>query len=232
MDDIEQRRARRRHRAGKDYRTRDLGNGLVQATPEAVLRAIGSLPPDLGWAAIGDSVLPILPRRRPLPPGAGEPLRVTLPPGIPVGFGIDVGPAYLVVGRSLLASWPVDEPGLVGRALENLRDAMLPVARRDLVQATLAGVPAVILQSGVGCASGLVLLPDELRRIIGDEPRLLLAPMRDLLVALPADTDRALAAWLNEELASLDPNGLALGGFVLEDRSVRYDPLRPPGRCA
>jgi hypothetical protein len=41
MNDTEKRRAKRRRKAGKSYGTTDLGNGLVQATPEAVLRAMG-----------------------------------------------------------------------------------------------------------------------------------------------------------------------------------------------
>ena len=230
MNDTEKRRDRRRRKAGKDYRTVDLGNGVVQATPEAVLRAMGGLPPDLEWRTMAPNVLPILPRRRPMPPQAGEPVRVTLPPGIPTGFGIDIGPAFLVVGESLMQGWPIGEADLVARALENLRARMRPIRRRDVVDQALDGVPARILQSGVGCASGLVLLPDELERILGSEPQLLLAPMRDLLVSLPADTDRPFAAWLNEEFADMDPNGLAAGSFVLEGGALRCEPLRRPGR--
>ena len=106
MSEKQKRRDRRRRKAGKDYGTQELGNGMVQATPEAVFRAMGGLPPDLDWEALAPSVIPILPRRRPVPPMAGEPFRVTLPPGIPIGFGIDIGPAFLVVGESLLATWP------------------------------------------------------------------------------------------------------------------------------
>ena len=40
--------------------------------------------------------------------------------------------------------------------------------------------------------------------------------MRDLLVSLPPDADRAFVAWLNDEFSEMDPNGLALDAFVLE----------------
>jgi hypothetical protein len=226
MSSSEQRRAKRRRKAGKDYRTTDLGNGVVQATPEAVLRAMGGLPPGLEWPALAPDVIPILPRRRPQPPGSGEPFRVTLPPGIPTGFGIDIGPAFLVVGAALLASWPVGPAELVATALANLRDRMRPVRSRDLVTHALDGIPARILQSGLGCASALVLAPDELDRVFGPEPQLLIAPMRDLLISLPVDTDRELAAWFNEEIADMDPNGLALDAFRLEGGELRYETLR------
>jgi hypothetical protein len=165
-----------------------------------------------------------------MPPQAGEPFRVTLPPGIPTGFGIDIGPAFLVVGESLLGTWPVEPAELVATALENLRARLRPVRPRDLVRQAIDGVPVRVLQSGVGCASALVLVPDELARIFGEAPQALIAPMRDLLVALPADTDRSFVAWLNDELAEMDPNGLALDAFVLEGGALRYESLRAPMR--
>ena len=230
MNDTEKRRAKRARKAGKAYRTVDLGNGMVQATPDAVLRAMGALPPDLDWRSMAPSVVPILPRRRPMPPLAGEPVRVTLPPGIPTGFGMDIGPAFLVVGQSLLASWTIDAADLVATALENLRGRMRPVRPRDLFRQPIDGIPARILQSGVGCASGLVLVEDELRRVFGSEPQCLIAPMRDILISLPVDTDRSFVAWLNDEFSEMDPNGLALDAFVLDDGGLRYEALHTPGR--
>jgi hypothetical protein len=232
MNDTEKRRAKRRRRAGKSYRTEDLGNGMVMASPEAVLRAMGGLPPDLEWPVMAPNVVPILPRRRPMPPQAGDPFRVTLPPGIPTGFGIDIGPAFLVVAESLLGTWPIGPAELVATALDNLRTRMRGLRPRDLVVQDLDGVPIRVLQSGVGCASALVLVPDELARIFGPAPQCLIAPMRDLLISMPADVDRAFAGWINDEFAEMDPNGLALDCFVLDDGDLRYEALRPPrGLC-
>lgn len=226
MNERERRRDKRRRKAGKRYQTWDLGNGMEQATPDAIFRAMGGLPPDLDWPELAPSVIPILPRRRPMPPAAGEPFRVTLPPGIPTGFGIDIGPAFLVVGTSLLGSWPIGPADLVATGLENLRDRLRTIRPRDLVRQSIDGVPVRVLQSGVGCASALVLVPDELERIFGAEPQCLIAPMRDLLISLPIEADRGFAAWLNDEFAEMDPNGLALDAFVLADGDLRYEPLR------
>jgi hypothetical protein len=222
----EKRHAKRRRTAGPIARTRDLGNGMVQATPEAVFAAMGALPPDLDWEVLAPDVIPILPRRRPMPRAAGEPLRVTLPPGIPTGFGIDIGPAFLVVGTSLLGSWPIDTAELVTTALDNLRERARTIRGRDLVRQSIDGVPVRVLQSGAGCASALVLAPDELGRIFGVEPQCLIAPMRDLLLSMPMETDRELVRWLNEELAEMDPNGLALDAFAFAEGSLRYESVR------
>jgi hypothetical protein len=228
MNDTEKRRAKRRRKAGKHYRTWDIGNGIEQATPEAVFRAMGGLPPDLDWEVLAPDVIPILPRRRPLPPQAGDPFRVTLPPGIPTGFGIDIGPAFLVVGTSLLASWPIGPADLVATGLDNLRARMRSVRPRDLVGQDIDGVPIRVLQSGVGCASALVLVADELVRIFGTQPQCLIAPMRDLLISMPPDADRGFAGWLNEEFSTMDPNGLELDAFALVDGTLRYEALRQP----
>ena len=229
MDERDKRRAKRRRRAGKDYPSEDLGNGVEMATADAVLRAMGSLPSDLGWYELAASVIPVLPRRRPMPPMTDEPFRVTLPPGIPTGFGIDIGPAFLVVGEPLLRSWPIGPADLVARALENLRRRTRSVRARDVATLDIDGVPARVLQTGVGCASVLVLAPDELQRILGEQPQCLLAPMRDVLVSLPPDVDRQFAARLNDELALMDPNGLALDAFMLDGGALRYERLPGAG---
>ncbi len=49
--------------------------------------------------------------------------------------------------------------------------------------------------------------------------------MRDLLVSMPSEVDRGFAGWLNEELATMDPNGLALDAFVLDAGGLRYERL-------
>ena len=225
MNDREKRRDRRRHKAGKDYATADLGNGMEQATVEAVMRAIGTLPPDLTWDEMAPTVIPVLPRRRPMPPAGGEPFRVTLPPGVSTGFGIDIGPAFLVVGQGMLSGWPVTPADLVARSLANLEERLRPVRARDVFRQNIDGVPVRFLQTGLGCASALILLPPDLERVFGSAPQLLIAPMRDLLVSMPADVDRAFASWLMDELASMDPNGLELDAFALGGGMLRCERL-------
>ncbi len=225
MNDREKRRDQRRTKAGKDYDTADLGNGMEQATVEAVMRAIGTLPQDLTWEEMAPSVIPVLPRRRPMPPAGGEPFRVTLPPGVAVGFGIDIGPAFLVVGEDVLAGWPIAPADLVARSLGNLEQRLAPVRPRDLFRQSIDGVPVRFLQTGLGCASALLLLPADLVRVFGGGPQVLIAPMRDLLVSLPHDVDRMFAAWLMDELASMDPNGLDLESFVFGGGVISYERL-------
>ncbi len=225
MNDREKRRNQRRTKAGKDYDTADLGNGMEQATVEAVMQAIGTLPQDLTWDEMAPNLIPVLPRRRPMPPAGGAPFRATLPPGVAVGFGIDIGPAFLVVGEDVVAGWPITPADLVARALANLELRLAPVRPRDLFRQHIDGVQVRFLQTGLGCASALTLLPQDLARVFGRASQVFIAPMRDLLVSLPPDVDRMFAAWLMDELASMDPNGLALDAFVLDGGVLRYERL-------
>jgi hypothetical protein len=69
-------------------------------------------------------------------------------------------------------------------------------------------------------------------RFFGREPGLLLAPMRDLLLRVPADTPLEDAEWLVEEFETVDPNCLHLGGFSWDGSGIRPIALEPaPARA-
>jgi hypothetical protein len=225
-DRRQRRRDERRGRAGKDYATVDIGGGMVSAAPGAILEALSQIPPAMDWPSLAGRIVPVLPRRRPESFPVGVPVQVMLPPGIQTGFGVDIGPAFLRVDGTMLESWGVDRLTLVGTSLENLRARMQSVRPRDLFEDRIDGVRVRMLQSGTGCASALLLVEDELRRILGPGPQVVIAPMRDLLVALPVDAEAEFVAWLNDELASMDPNGLALEAFILGEGPLRYRRLQ------
>src|SRR5688572_8672021 len=144
-----------RIRAKQDDRW-EVGPHLLQATPEAVFRAIARVPTNMDWPALRDDVLPIFPRRRPMPPQAPDPIRVSLPPGVLIGFGVDIGPAYVHVHEDLLASWPVSIDGLTQRALVNLRDRTRRARPRDVQAIDLDHGVIRTLQTRAGWASTLL----------------------------------------------------------------------------
>jgi len=190
-----------------------LGPEIVTASPEAVLAALEQFDPDLSWQAARPTVIPMLPRQRPYPLPVGDRVTVALPPGIDVGFGLDLGPAVAFVVERQLAGWGVDRATLVAAALDNVRRLAQGFRPSLVVRSKIGDVPTRIIQTGEGIASALLLAPDTLPRLIGNGPHVLLAPMRDVLIALPSDVDPAFAAWLAAELASMDPNCLRQGLF-------------------
>jgi hypothetical protein len=190
-----------------------LGPGVVTADYQTVLAAMERFDPEMPWQKARAKILPMLPRVRPFPGPELELARAMLPPGVLVSFGIDLGPAITFVGASLIDRWRVDVPTLAATALANLRQLAGQCRRDDVIRDHIGDVPVTVLQSRLGIAASLILIPESLEKLLGPGPQLLLAPMRDVLIALPPDVDREFAAWLAEEWEALDPNHLHLGGF-------------------
>jgi hypothetical protein len=224
-------KVRKRHRRAEEIRLRNgltarvyegppLGPGMVVADPSTVLAALERFDFDRPWPELADDILPMLPRLRPHPGPAGDVVRTVVPPGILIGFGIDLGPALVQVARPLLGSWGITVEELAARALGNVR-RIAAACDRPAEPVTLAEIPARLVQTGEGVAASLLLVPEQLRRIIGREPALLLAPMRDLLIALPPGTSGEDAEWIAAEIESMDPNCLHLGAFAWDGRSAQ-----------
>lgn len=201
------------------------GPGVVTPSLQDVLAAVESVPQDLDWPTLADSVVPVFQRVRPYHPSMPEPIRLVVPPGLSVGFGVDIGPAFLNVHAEMLERWAVTPDELLARALDNLERRMAGVAPDELIDGVVADVPIRVLQSSSGCASAFVLQPEPLGRIFGTEPQLLIAPMRNLLVSMPLTTDREFATWLFAEFAAGDPNCLAPAAFVVRGRKLEIEPL-------
>ena len=188
-----------------------------------LLRRIGEL--GLGWEDVAEDVLPVFERARPFTYGIEPPAQAVVPPGVTVGFGIDLGLAFARVGVATLEAWPVDVDGLTERALHNLRRVARHARDYDLVTEPVGGVMTTVFQSRDGWASTAVLVPEAIGRVFGADPALLIAPSRDLLVALPVDVDIEFATWLAEEFESEDPNALRLEAFEWRDGTVHCRPL-------
>ncbi len=178
---------------------RVLGGTMDHELLDRVLAAAQRMNLDAPWPDIASLVLPILRRvRHPYPPEA-IPMHVFVPPGVWTGFGIDIGPAFTHVTANQVERWGIDHATLLGTALENLH--ALAVAEPPRVEWIRPdGVDTIAIQ-GQGWGSALILVPEILRPILGEAPRLLLAPVRNTLVALPDDVDPELAFRMWEAIA-------------------------------
>jgi len=190
---------------------------------QALLEAIDEH--GLTWEDVADDVLPIFERARPFGHDLEPPAHAVVPPGITVGFGVDLGLAFARVASVHVEAWPIDLAGLTERALKNLRRRARRARDYDLVREPIGGVPTVAFQSRDGWASTAILVPEAIERLFGPGPALFIAPSRDLLVGLPDDVDLEFATWLTEEFEATDPNALRLEGFEWRDGVVRCRPL-------
>jgi hypothetical protein len=204
-------RLRRRY-----HRERD--RELVTVAPfHEVVAAIEAIDLEGPWESLRERLRLVLPRRRSLPPGVDDLPKRTYDPGIPVGLGLDVGPAMLFVGEGQLRGWGVDADAAFAQGEANLR-ALVGVRRTfALVREPIGGVETLAYQSRDGWAASLLLAPDELCRVLGERTGLILAPMRDLVMWMPVDADPEFAAWVYEEMADVDMNALDLPLLVMVD---------------
>lgn len=224
---------RRAHRTARERRRRDerlvlhaIG-GVMDAELQAdILAAFERLDVTAPWSDIAGTILPVIQRvRQPYPIGLA-PFTLTVPPGIPTGFGIDLGPAFGHVTAEMLDSWAVDVATVLATALDNLR--RLVVREPPQVDPFAVEGHAFLAVQGQGWGSALVLVPDVLAPILGPEPRLLMTPIRNTLVAMPesVDADLAVDLWLafadgrHDELAVEPMRWTGHDVVALADRSL------------
>jgi hypothetical protein len=207
------------------------GAGVVSASLDEVVAALERHSDDLGWSQVADRVLPILPRVRPYHPGYPALVQTLVPPGLVVGVGVDIGPAFMGVNPELLASWELPLVDVLSRAIENVHERAARVTGSQIVRGPIDDVPTECLQTGASIGSALVFAPTELRRLFGPAHRTFITPMRDLIVGLPAGVDPSFAWWLYHEFAGLDPNCLGPMGFAFDGERVTpwMLPGPPPG---
>ena len=211
-----------------------LGEDVTTATLAEVLAAIEQQPSDLPWASVRQSILPLIPRVRAYPPGTPEGVRTMTAMGIVVGFGIDLGPAFITVNAELLRGWSVSMSDLMACALSNVHARAELVDRSMIVHGGGDGIAVDWLQTNRHIGSLLVLAPSELGRIFGSEPRRFITPMRDLIIAFPEECDLDEMRWYHDEVAAQDPNCLGPVSYLFADGRVLAQPMdqRPDRRLA
>lgn len=187
------------------------------AMVEEVLAAIESVDLEAPWEEVAPNLCVALPRRRDLPVDTEGLPKHHYPPGIETVLGLDIGPAMLFVPQEQLVKWEVTADEAFARALDNVRERVAIRKQFALIHERIADVPTLAFQSREGWASQLLLLPDELVRVLGDRNGLILTPMRDLVICLPLDVEREFADWLLEEFAEVDMNALDIPPLALVD---------------
>jgi hypothetical protein len=187
-------RARKHRKRRDDLRLVPIGGSMDPALIDAILDGARSIDFDAPFVDLAPRILPVVKRVwHPYPPEM-ELVQVTLPPGIPIGFCIDMGPAFTHITRQLVDTWDVDVPTLLTTSLDNLR-ALTRVEPPVIQRFTHEGVDVVAIQ-GQGWGSALLLVPDILGPIVGDLPRLLMTPVRNAVISLPDDVDAETAKLL------------------------------------
>jgi hypothetical protein len=210
--DKEARRERRKEKHGRGrparWKAMPIGGTVDPKVLRRTLAAMGAFDPDAPWTDISSQVLPLIKRLNHAYPAEAAPIHLHVPPGIWTGFGIDFGPAFSHISARMIERWAIEPVELLATSIDNLRrraDESPPI----IEQLTIDGVRAVMAHAH-GWGSALVLAPDLIGRFLDNEPRFLLAPIRNTLVALPTDVDIGFVAALWGAIADGNPDELDL----------------------
>lgn len=213
-------------------------NGLTVPTAEAMADALQRVPAGMPWAWAALRVLPTVRGERVqvmedieleelgFVPASSYP-SVALPPGVDVTFSIEVDVLGLNVDQRQLDAWEMTADQVLPAAIANLRRTVGSWQGRAYDD-VYEGVP-VRMRGWPSWASSLLLLPDDLLRILGEEDQVLIAPYQCNLISLPVDVDRGVAADLVDLFGVINPASLLIGmpAFVLRDG--RLSPEGLPG---
>jgi hypothetical protein len=219
-DERRARRAEGRQRTPDPWTVQPIGGTMDPRLLQSIRAATRQHDPTAPWPTHASRLVPMIRRvRQPFPPDL-VPLTIDVPPGIPVGFGIDIGPAMHVIDTSFADRWGVDHATLLATSLANLQRLVRtepPVIQRFTDE--LAG--DVVSIGGQGWGSALLLLPDVLQTILGNQPRVLLAPVRNHVVALTMDATLDICSTMWAALADGAHDELDLPLYFWEGGQVR-----------
>lgn len=180
-------------------------------------RAMRRMPADPPWEWARQRVLPVIELPEPTS-SLGDPhVTVSGPFGMRIGFGIDLRDVLVRVPESLAARWNVMHYAVEEAALGNLRLLAADLGPADVQEMTHEGIVVRTLTVPPGNATSLILIPDELQRLLGPDRATLVTVSRGLLLALPADATLEAVWDYMAVITHLDPNPLQEGPFMLED---------------
>jgi hypothetical protein len=200
------------------------GDGIETPSIEEVEAALRNVPDDLSWDWASRRLIPIF--ERGYEEGVnGDPMVNTLSHlGVGIGFGIDFGPAFGRVTRSMAQRWEASTEQIQRAAFSYLARTAATVSSSDLQTVVHQGHLFRALGSPAGWASSIILAgSEELVRIFGTRNAFFTAPTRGSLLAFGPGTPARVVAQLTVELESMDPHPLLLDPFAFHDGALHWE---------
>ena len=193
----------------------------VAREERALWRASRNMPRPVPWDWARDRLVPLL-----AGPYLGRPgddlVRTTLDPGCAVVFGLDLGGAFANVDTVVARRWECTTAQIRDAAMTNLRQRGSQLEPEDVSSGTLSGRIVRLIHRGVGWASSLVLVPEELMRLFGSDDQILAAPGRSILLSFPISTPTRVVADIVVDFERGETYPLWLDPFVLVDGVLHW----------
>jgi uncharacterized protein YtpQ (UPF0354 family) len=187
----------------------------------AFMRAVRRMPKPVPWDWARSRLLPLLSGPS-IDDEADGPLRAVVDPGISVVFGIDLGSAFPLVDLPVMKRWECILDQVRTAALHNLAVRAAKLDRAIVRSGSMSGHQIRVVDGRPAWASSLVLVPDELRRLLGDEDQIIATPSRAVLLSLPTEMPSRVAADIVTDFESQATLPLLLDAFYFRDGSFGW----------
>lgn len=206
-----------------EFREQELPPGVERPSEREMRDALREIPEDLNWAWARPRLTPLF--ERPDAEGiSGDPfLHAVTPLGVAVCFGIEIGPLFAGVTRSMAERWEASLEQIEAAAFEHLRLAVDAVAPAVVQQGVHRGHLVRVLPEPVGWASSAILAGEAtVARLFGPHDQVFTVPSRHMLVSFDAAVPRETVVDLTLGLEELDQHPLQLDAFVLQDGRLSW----------
>jgi hypothetical protein len=180
------------------------------------------MPKPVPWEWARPRLMPLLAQPCIDMPGE-ERIRVVGRPGCAVEFGIDLGGHFPIVDRIVAERWECSVEQLHDTAIENLARRVGAIPLIAVQHAVRSGRAFRMLRSPAGCASSVLLVPDQVRRLFGGQDQVLAAPGRHTLLSFPMDAPTLAVAEIVVEMERSELAPLFLDPFALCDGEVIWE---------
>jgi hypothetical protein len=188
----------------------------------AFRRAAARMPKPVSWDWARPRLMPLLAQPCIDMPGEQR-IRTVAAIGCAIEFGIDLGGHFPIVDRVVAERWECSVEQLRDAALENLARRAAIIQTTAVQHAVMSGRSFRMLQAPPGCASSLLLVPEQIKRLFGPQDQILAAPGRHTLLSFPMDAPTMAVAEIAVDLEMSELMPLFLDPFAMYDGEVIWE---------
>jgi uncharacterized protein YtpQ (UPF0354 family) len=188
----------------------------------AFRRAAARMPKPVPWEWAKPRLMPLLAQPCFDEPGE-ERIRTVAAVGCAIEFGIDLGGHFPIVDRVVAERWECTVEQLRDVGMANLERRVGAIPDSAVQHAVMSGRAFRLLRSPSGCASSVLLIPDQLRRLFGGHDQMLAAPGRHILLSFSIEMPTIAAAQIAVDIEQDELAPLFLGPFLLSDGTLIWD---------
>ncbi len=189
-------------------------------------RALASIPDDLNWEWSRPRLTPLFERADAGGVDGDPALHVVTSLGVAVGFGIEIGPTFARVTKSMAERWEANLEQIEAAAFSHLERVVRRLNRNDLQQAVHQDHMLRCLPQPGGWASSVILAgEEEVMRIFGAHDQAFTLPARNQILSFDERVPAHVVADVTAGMEDLDPHPLMLDPFILKGGLLSWQGL-------